>query len=495
MRLLKTLSILAAGLLLLLTLLISLIPLDSYLAQTEQTLSAQLGAPMQIRQLRLGALPWPHLILQNARLGADDEHITAATVEIRPDWSALIHGNFVIKRIHLHEGSAHATQISKLVSHLSAAPSGGGNFELQALGFSEMRLLLADQTLDSVEGDLRFAADGKLEHAWFGLDGRKLTAVLLAKKAAGFNLKLQASEWTPALAPQLTLKNLKVDGDLSISDSRPRFSGNIKLGQLATKLIFSERDALLSLEQIETGIVLSPQEIMLQPLTANFFGGTLSGNIQFNRTSARVSGNLHSENVALEPLMQQLFNQSRFSGNLESTIDFSLPTKTDQPLHEGLEFGAQYTIRNGVLKDIDLVEAAKNPGEDKNVTGSTAFDTLSGLVKGDASGYHFEPVQIASGLLDAQGGVSMSHELALAGWLDVDVKNTVGLVSMPMNISGTLSEPVIRPSKSAIAGAAVGTAVLGPLGTALGVKIGGFINRHMNNTPKQKPVRPQAAPQ
>lgn len=192
--------------------------------------------------------------------------------------------------------------------------------------------------------------------------------------------------------------------------------------------------------------------------------------------------------------MQSLFNQSRFSGNLESTIDFSMSTQTDQPLREQLKFSANYTIRNGVLKDIDLVEAAKNPSESKNVTGSTAFDTLSGLVKADASGYHFEPVQIASGLLDAQGGVSVSHELALAGWLDVDVKNTVGLVSMPMNISGTLSEPAIRPSKSAIAGAAVGTAVLGPLGTALGVKIGGFINRHMNNTPKQKPVRPGVAP-
>jgi len=494
MKLLKIFSVLVAGLLLLLIFLLSLVPLDSYLAQTEQTLSAQLGAPVHIRKMRFGALPLPHLILQNARLGTDNEYIAAASIEIRPDWRALTQGDFVIKRIHLHEGSAHATQISKLVSHLSAAHSGGGNFELQALGFSGMQLLLPDHTLDAVEGNLKFSADGKLEHAWFGLDGRKLTAVLLAKKSAGFNLKLQAVEWTPVFAPQFVLKNLKVDGDLSISDSQPEFSGNIKLGQLATKLSFSERETQLILDQIETGIVLSPQEITLQPLTANFSGGTLSGNIQFNRASARLSGNVHSENVALEPLMQFLFNQSRFSGNLESTIDFSLPTQTDQPLHEQLEFSANYIIRNGVLKDIDLVEAAKNPGASKNVTGSTAFDTLSGLVKGDASGYHFEPVQIASGLLDAQGGVSMSHELALAGWLDVDVKNTVGLVSMPMNISGTLSEPVVRPSKSAIAGAAVGTAVLGPLGTALGVKIGGFINRHMNNTPKQKPVRPGAAP-
>jgi len=85
--------------------------------------------------------------------------------------------------------------------------------------------------------------------------------------------------------------------------------------------------------------------------------------------------------------------------------------------------------------------------------------------------------------------------MALAGWLDVDVKNTVGLVSMPMNVSGSVSEPIVRPSKSALAGAAVGTAVLGPLGTALGVKIGGFINRHMSNTPDKKPAHKPSAPQ
>jgi len=42
------------------------------------------------------------------------------------------------------------------------------------------------------------------------------------------------------------------------------------------------------------------------------------------------------------------------------------------------------------------------------------------------------------------GEVLISHATArIGGVLDTDVKGTVGLVSMPMVISGTLSEPVV----------------------------------------------------
>ncbi|HAJ72183.1 MAG TPA: AsmA family protein, partial [Methylophilaceae bacterium] len=41
----------------------------------------------------------------------------------------------------------------------------------------------------------------------------------------------------------------------------------------------------------------------------------------------------------------------------------------------------------------------------------------------------------------------------------------------PLNVSGTLDHPVVLPSNAALAGAAVGTAVLGPgVGTSLGIK-------------------------
>lgn len=495
MRLLKRLPLWAAGFLLVLLLLASLIPLDTYIPQTEQTLSSPLGAPMHIQRMRLGALPLPHLVLEDASLGTPDEQIAAATVDIQPDWLALFQGNLVIKQIHLRRGAAHAGRIRKLIEHLSAAQSDAGNFELHTLGFSDMQLLLPNYSLDSVEGDLRFAHDGSLERAWFGMDERKLTAVLLAQKPDGFNVKLQSENWTPAFWPQLTIKNLSGDGNLVTADSQLQFSGDLRLEGLDVKLALHNRETVLGLTNIEGHLLLNGSEISLQPLKADFDGGALSGKLRLERAAGLVSGKLHSEKIALEPLLQKIFVQSRFSGNLDSDISFSLLPGDDLPMQERLSFSAEYNIRNGMLKTIDLVEVARNPGKENSANGSTAFDTLGGLVKGDPTGYYFEPLRIASGLLDAEGGISIAPDMTLAGWLDVDIKNTVGLVSMPMNVSGAVSEPIVRPSKSALAGAAVGTAVLGPLGTALGVKIGGFINRHMNNTPDKKPAHKPTAPQ
>ena len=45
--------------------------------------------------------------------------------------------------------------------------------------------------------------------------------------------------------------------------------------------------------------------------------------------------------------------------------------------------------------------------------------------------------------------------------------------SVPLNVSGTLDSPLLYPTGGTMAGAAAGTAVLGPgLGTALGAKVG-----------------------
>jgi hypothetical protein len=495
MRLLKRLPLWTAGLLLFLLLLVSLIPLDTYLPQTEQTLSSQLGAPMHIQRMRLGALPLPHLILEDSSLGTPDAQITATTVDIQPDWLALFQGNLVVKRIHLRGGAAHAEQIRKLIEHLSATQSDTGNFELHTLSFSDMQLLLPNHSIDSVEGDLRFAHNGPLERAWFGVDERKLTAVLLPQKPGGFNIKLQSENWTPAFWPQLTIKNLRGDGQLVTADSQLQFAGDIKLEGLDMKLARHNRKTALGVANIEGHLLLNSNEISLQPLKADFEGGALSGEFKLERATGLISGKFHTERIAMEPLLQKLFNQSRFSGSLDSDISFSLLPGDDLPIQKRLSFSAQYNIRHGMLKTIDLVEAARNPEQANSANGSTAFDTLNGLVKGGPTGYYFEPLRIASGLLDAEGGISIAPDMTLGGWLDADIKNTVGLVSMPMNVSGTVSEPIVRPSKSALAGAAVGTAVLGPLGTALGVKIGGFINRHMSNTPDKKPARKPTAPQ
>jgi len=44
--------------------------------------------------------------------------------------------------------------------------------------------------------------------------------------------------------------------------------------------------------------------------------------------------------------------------------------------------------------------------------------------------------------------------------------------TVPLNVAGTVQSPLLYPTGGSIAGAAVGTAIAGPLGTGIGAKVG-----------------------
>ena len=61
--------------------------------------------------------------------------------------------------------------------------------------------------------------------------------------------------------------------------------------------------------------------------------------------------------------------------------------------------------------------------------------------------------------------------------MEVDIKGTGGLVGVPLAVSGTVADPMLMPTKGALAGAAVGTALLPGVGTSVGTSIGDKIGR------------------
>ena len=81
-------------------------------------------------------------------------------------------------------------------------------------------------------------------------------------------------------------------------------------------------------------------------------------------------------------------------------------------------------------------------------------------------------LRIGSGVLDAKGNVDVSAARQLSGRVDVELTGTSGLVSVPLNVAGTIVDPRLTPTRGALAGAAVGTVLLPGVGTAVGSSIG-----------------------
>lgn len=258
--------------------------------------------------------------------------------------------------------------------------------------------------------------------------------------------------------------NFKFAGEILISHATARISADIR-----HPLIF---------DQIKAHVVAQRERLELSALEAKLYGGKLSGTASINRKDAVLAANVVASGIAMQSLVQALTNEILFTGTMENAAEFAMRLDAFERFPENLQLAANFHLRNGILTKVDLVQAASGPGNAGAKRGVTRFDDLTGLLDVNATGYHFRKLKISSGSLKAEGNVDISPSLQLSGKLDAEVKGTVGLVSVPMIVSGTLDVPIVRVSKTVWAGAAVGTAILGPgFGTAAGMKIGGFLNK------------------
>ncbi|MDO8291750.1 MAG: AsmA-like C-terminal region-containing protein [Gallionella sp.] len=266
-------------------------------------------------------------------------------------------------------------------------------------------------------------------------------------------------------------------GTLGALKDNFRFSGEVLISHATARIAAGLRHPLV-LDQIKARVAVQPEHLELNALEARLYGGKLSGKMSINRRDTVLAAEVAVNGIAMQSLVEALTNEVLFTGSMDGAAKFSMRLDEFERFPENMQLAGNFHLRNGVLTKVDLAQAASNLGKANTAGGTTRFDDLTGLLNVDASGYHFRKLKIVSGSLNAEGRVDVSPSLQLGGMLDTDVKGTAGLVSMPMVVSGTLNNPVVRPSKSALAGAAVGTAILGPgLGTAVGIKIGGFLNK------------------
>ena len=263
---------------------------------------------------------------------------------------------------------------------------------------------------------------------------------------------------------QALLDNLKFDASVEIQNATVHVPGSFHQP--------------LVLDEIKTRLSGTLAEHTLTGLQGKLYGGVAEGSAVIHTQDAQLQADIVFNNIAIGPVVEALSSDVVLTGTLGGKAKLAINTKEAGHFLQKLKLDGEFRVGNGVLHKMDMVQAAGNPLKKGDKTGKTSFDELSGLLSVDASGYHFRRLKVSSGALNAEGRLDISPQLQLDGALDTDVKRTAGLISMPLAVSGSLDNPVLRPTKSALAGASVGTALMGPgLGTALGIKAGNLLNK------------------
>ena len=101
----------------------------------------------------------------------------------------------------------------------------------------------------------------------------------------------------------------------------------------------------------------------------------------------------------------------------------------------------------------------------------------------------YSKIKVTSGALSASGKARVANRRIDAEFA-VDIVD--GLVGVPLKITGPMDQVRVSMPVSALAGAAVGTAILPGVGTALGARIGAAIGQIFGAEPAAKKSPPLA---
>lgn len=411
-----------------------LIPMSKYIAQAEQLASAQLGVPVTIGGLRIALLPSPRLVVERIAVG-QDQLLSAERVVVVPALSSVFSASKTISSVKIIKPVVKQEALS-LLTGLGGSTGGTTAVSVRHIDIKDAMLVSPGLQLPAWNAEIALSAANQPESVHVESTDGKLEADL--KPADGYRLVvLNASDWTLPAGPPLLIDELKAE--MALYDNR----------------------------------------LEIRQLDAKLYQGKISATATLNWASGwRLSGKANVDDLAVQKPARLMSRTTHVSGNLFGHGNFSASAKTPAALLEQLDADFRFKVEHGVLYGVDLAKAASLLLSHGQKGGETRFDTLSGVLKASGKRYQLRDLKVSSGLIAANGFVKIEPNKQLDGVINVELKSSMSLAAVPLQVSGTINDPVVLPTKAAMAGAVAGTAILGPgVGTSLGIKAGSAIDK------------------
>jgi hypothetical protein len=201
-------------------------------------------------------------------------------------------------------------------------------------------------------------------------------------------------------------------------------------------------------------------------------GGTIKGHFVPGKTThgdPLLTGELDTSNVEVSYFTAP---SKTMTGRLEAHTELQANLKDLAAVADVLQTQTKFTVHNAVVHGIDLAQAVKTVGINRG--GETHLDTLAGQLTTHGRAAELRNLVASSGALSATGNVNMAANKSLSGSVNVNLAEKVAgtALGVPLIVGGTLDSPSVTLSRSALAGAAIGTLIAPGVGTAGGAKAG-----------------------
>jgi AsmA protein len=307
------------------------------------------------------------------------------------------------------------------------------------------------------------------------LDDSSLTFSLDAKQferpVLSFNLALDTIDLDRYLPPPAKAKGRGQPGSGGTGPPKKRgtkldytpfrklvMDGTVRIGRLK---VYGAR-----MSDVKVNVSAKNGIIRLDPFSMNLYKGSLSGNVTLNvqEDTPRIKTAQRLERVQAGPLLKDLGYTDKLDGAMHFQLDISAKGTESGEIKKTLNGSGEFAFTNGAITGLDIAQMVRNVkavlGLVEKETSRTQFSDLkgnftikNGLLINPAT-YLDSPLlrAVGKGNVDlAKGTIDYRIEPKFVAALEGkgDTKAGSGL-TVPVVISGTLSDPQFRPDLSGI---------------------------------------------
>ncbi len=364
--------------------------------QVEREAALWLGEPVKIASVGLGFHPWPGFEMHDVQIGEDGtSRIERAWGH--PDWWRWATGQ--TQRIAV--SMAHASLQPALLVRVATLPVPEGPWRLSSVSLHDTALPIGSLQLEKLSGDLIFSEEGRWTSA-----------------------RLHPAE------ANITLEAENQQGGVLAMLHTPEY----KLGQI-------------KLENVLISGNLTPTGLSDAQFGANWLSGALKGHISMDFTNdARIEAQLDSTGIAMDKLSGLAGATGALDGRLSGLMKVEASAASFDQLATGLKVSGNYSIEDGSIRHLDLIEAMRRNGNAPISGGSTRFSRMEGTF-GYQSGSNVKADirRLDAGALSGSGRWSFGDDAALHGNLRTSVRTSAENIVRMFSLEGSLQTPRLRP--------------------------------------------------
>ena len=365
-------------LVLLFLVLLHFVNLSSLVEPIEQLAAESVGEPVKIKKVHASLWPQPHLVLEQVSIGGSD---SIESIHVLPVAASLFEETKVVKSLVIEGLNIEQADFGRPLQWASNV-SKAKNLKVEQINLKNLTLAIRDLQLGSFDGKVTLTGAGTLS-AIDLVSSNNALSVIISPHGGDYAIVLQAANWA------------------------------LPLNQ---KLVFSVLNAKA---------VVSQNQINFYQIDGELYGGNIAGqaNIQWpDGTSLwQGSGNFTLTNANAEQLLSTFGSAVAIDGKLALNGSFSGNALTASKLTDAAAFNANFDVRQGSIKDIELASALMSRGSHSLAGDSTNFDKLTGSIKIDNGQYQFGKLVLDSSQFNANGFININANQILTGRINADL--------------------------------------------------------------------------